>query len=41
LEHAERETTESEDEEDEKNKKRYNLIKRTGRTVYVSASKIF
>jgi hypothetical protein len=40
-EHAERETTESEDEEDEKNKKRYNLRKRIGRTVYVSASKIF
>jgi hypothetical protein len=27
--------------EDEKNKKRYNLMKRIGRTVYVSASKIF
>jgi hypothetical protein len=40
-EHAEREKTESEDEEDEKNKKRYNLRKRKGRTVYVSASKIF
>jgi hypothetical protein len=33
--------TESEDEEDEKNKKRYNLRKRIGRTVYISASKIF
>jgi hypothetical protein len=41
AEHAERETTESEDEEDEKNKKCYNLRKRKGRTVYVSASKIF
>jgi hypothetical protein len=41
LEHAERETKESEDEEDEKDKKRYNLMKRIGRTVYVSASKIF
>jgi hypothetical protein len=41
LEHAERETTESEDEEDEKNKKRYNLRKIKGRTVYVSASKKF
>jgi hypothetical protein len=40
-EHAERETTESEDEEDERNKKRYNLRKKKGRTVYVSASKIF
>jgi hypothetical protein len=40
-EHAERETTESGDKEDEKNKKRYNLRKRKGRTVYVSASKIF
>jgi hypothetical protein len=40
-EQAERETTESEDKEDEKNKKRYNLRKRIGRTVYVSASKIF
>jgi hypothetical protein len=29
------------DKEDEKNKKRYNLRKRIGRTVYVSASKIF
>jgi protein DEK len=41
LEHPERETTESEDEEDERNTKRYNLRKRKGRTVYVSASKIF
>jgi hypothetical protein len=40
-EHAEKETTESEDKEDEKNKKRYNLRKRKGRTVYVAASKIF
>jgi hypothetical protein len=40
-EHAERERTELEDEEDEKNKKRYNLRKRIGRTVYVSASRIF
>jgi hypothetical protein len=40
-EHAERETTESEDEEDENNKKHYILRKRKGRTVYVSASKIF
>jgi hypothetical protein len=40
-EHAERETTESEDEEDEKNKKRYNIRKRIGRIVYVSASNIF
>jgi hypothetical protein len=40
-EHVERETTESEDKQDEKNKKRYNLRKRTGRTVYLSASKIF
>jgi hypothetical protein len=40
-EHTERETTESEDEKDQKNTKRYNLRKRKGRTVYVSASKIF
>jgi hypothetical protein len=36
-EQAERETTELEDKEDEKNKKHYNLRKRKGRTVYVSA----
>jgi hypothetical protein len=39
--HAEKGTTESEDKEDEKNKKRYNLRKRKGRTVYIAASKIF
>jgi hypothetical protein len=37
--HAEREETES--EEDEKNTKRYNLRKRKGKIVYVSASNIF
>jgi hypothetical protein len=41
MEHADREETESEDEEDEKNTKRYNLRKIKGKTVYVSASKIF
>jgi Skp family chaperone for outer membrane proteins len=40
-EHAEREEEQSEDKEDKKNTKRYNLRKRKGRTVYVSASKIF
>jgi hypothetical protein len=40
-EHAEKETTESKDKKDGKNKKRYNLRKRKGRTVYESASKIF
>jgi hypothetical protein len=41
LEHEEREEEESEDEEDKKNAKRYNLRKIKGKTVYVSASKIF
>jgi hypothetical protein len=36
-EHAKREEEQSEDEEDKKNTKRYNLRKRKGRTVYISA----
>jgi hypothetical protein len=38
---VEREEEESEDKEDKNNTKRYNLRKRKGKTVYVSASKIF
>jgi hypothetical protein len=40
-EHAEREEEELEDKEDKKNMKCYNLRKRKGKTVYVSASTIF